>query len=364
MSASLKIGHFAGIKVQIHWTFWLLFLFVAIMVLSGGGTSTDLWWNFTFVTALFICVILHEFGHALTARTFGIETRSITMLPIGGVASLKEIPDKPMEEFYIAVAGPLVNVVIALALWVLIPVGDVMSADPEVIQQKFSTIDGSNFLISLLFVNIALVLFNMLPAFPMDGGRVFRALLAMKLGRVEATRIASATGKFLALIFFLTGLMFSVVLAIIAVFIFFGAHTENITVQQLSLLDGNTVRDAMITEFSILDPEDRLTAATDKILAGTEQNFIVASSGNIRGILYVEDLAAALRQFDQEVRIEDVMDTDFTILQADEPLKNGYTKLQSGSKSIFPVEDDGEIVGILDMNNINEFLTFRAARDY
>lgn len=364
MSASLKIGYFAGIKVQIHWTFWLLFLFVGVMVFSGGGSVSDLWWHFAFIIGLFFCVILHEFGHALTARRFGVGTRSITLLPIGGVASLKEIPENPKEEFYIAIAGPLVNVVIALLLYLIVPVEEFMTADPEAIEEKLATINRSNFLFYLLFVNIALVLFNLLPAFPMDGGRVFRALLTMRIGRIEATRIASATGKFLALLFFLTGLFYSIILAIIAVFIYFGAHSENITVQQLGLLQGHKVREAMITEFSILDPDDELSTAIDKILASTEQNFIVASNGDIKGILYMEDLAPALRDKGSETLIRDVMDPNIHSLESDEPLTNGYRKLQRGGKNFYPVLENGVITGVLDMNNINEFLTFRAARDY
>jgi Zn-dependent protease len=364
MSASLKVGRFAGIKVQIHWTFWLLFVFVGFMVISNEGSYTDVAWHFLFVTALFFCVILHEFGHALTARRFGVGTRSITLLPIGGLASLNEMPDNPKQEFLIAIAGPLVNVVIALMLYPFLSLESYLGQDPETLQQQLSFIDSSNFLFFLFFVNVALVLFNMLPAFPMDGGRVFRALLSMKLGRVRATRIASSVGKFLAFLFFIYGLFYSVILAVIAVFIYFGAHSENITVQQLGLLEGNTVRDAMITEFSILSPDAPLSDAVDKILATTEQNFVVVSNGDIEGILYMEDLTQALQQKGEDLRIGDVMDQSFETLEADNPLSSGYKSIQQRGKNFFPVLEDGEIVGVVDMNNINEFLTLRAEYDY
>lgn len=364
MSASLGVGRFAGIKVQIHWTFWLLFVFVGVMVISNNGSYTDVGWHFLFVIALFFCVILHEFGHALTARRFGVGTRSITLLPIGGLASLKEMPDNPKQEFLIAIAGPLVNVVIAILLYPFASLETYLGQDPEVLQEQLSTINANNFLFYLFFINIALVLFNMIPAFPMDGGRVFRALLSMKMGRVQATSIASSVGKFLAFLFFIFGLFYSVILAVIAVFIYFGAHSENITVQQLGLLEGNTVRDAMITEFSILNPDAPLSDAVDKILATTEQNFVVASDSEIEGILYMEDLARALKQGGKEVPVREVMDTSFKTLEADKPLKDGYRSIQQGGKNFFPVLEDGEIVGVLDMNNINEFLTLRAEYDY
>lgn len=364
MSASLGVGRFAGIKVQIHWTFWLLFVFVGVMVLSNDGSYTDVGWHFLFVIALFFCVILHEFGHALTARRFGVGTRSITLLPIGGLASLKEMPDNPKQEFLIAIAGPLVNVVIAILLYPFASLETYLGQDPEVLQEQLSTINANNFLFYLFFINIALVLFNMIPAFPMDGGRVFRALLSMRMGRVQATSIASSVGKFLAFLFFVFGLFYSVILAVIAVFIYFGAHSENITVQQLGLLEGNTVRDAMITEFSILKPDAPLSEAVDKILATTEQNFVVASDSEIEGILYMEDLARALKQGGKEVPVREVMDTSFKTLEADKPLKDGYRSIQQGGKNFFPVLKDGKIVGVLDMNNINEFLTLRAGYDY
>lgn len=364
MSTSLQVGRFAGIKVQIHWTFWLLFIFVGFMVFANEGTWTELLWHFAFVAALFLCVILHEFGHALTARRFGVGTRSITLLPIGGLASLKEIPDNPIQEFYIAIAGPLVNVVIALILYPLVPIENFVGQDPEVLQEQLSTINANNFLFYLFFINIALVLFNMLPAFPMDGGRVFRSLLSLKLGRVQATRVASSVGKFLAMLFFLFGLFYSIILAIIAVFIYFGAHSENITVQQLSLLEGNKVRDAMITEFSILKPDAPLSAAVDKILASTEQNFVVATEKKVEGILYMEDLAAALREKGKDTQVNEVMDRDVRTLEAEEPLPNSYRQIQRGSKNFFPVLEEGEVVGVVDMNNINEFLNLRAEYDY
>ncbi len=364
MSASLKVGRFAGIKVQIHWTFWLLLVFVGFIVISNDGGLVDVGWHFLFVFALFFCVILHEFGHALTARRFDVGTRSITLLPIGGLASLNEMPDNPKQEFLIAIAGPLVNVVIAILLYPFVPLESFVGQDPEVLQEQLSSINGNNFVFFLFFVNVALVLFNMLPAFPMDGGRVFRALLSMRMGRVRATSIASSVGKFLAFFFFLFGLFYNIILAVIAVFIYFGAHSENITVQQLGLLEGNTVRDAMITEFSVLKPDDPLSDAVDKILDTTEQNFVVASDGDLKGILYMDDLARALKQDGDNLTVGDVMDRSFQTLEADKPLASGYRSIQQGGKNFFPVVKNGDIVGIVDMNNINEFLTLRAEYDY
>ncbi len=364
MSASLQLGRIAGIKVQIHWTFWLLFLFIGFMVFSSDGTYVDLFWNFLFIAALFVCVVLHEFGHALTARRFGVGTRNITLLPIGGVANLKDMPENPKEEFLIAIAGPAVNVVIALLLYLIVPVDQFLIDDPELLEEQLSGIDASNFLFYLFAVNVALVLFNMIPAFPMDGGRVFRAVLATRMSRVQATKVATGLGKLLALMFFLFGLFANIILAIIAVFIYFGAHSENIVIQQISLLEGNDIEDAMITDFTTLNPDDTLQTAIDRILASTEQDFIVTDNEKVVGVLFMSDLAPALREKGKETLISDVMEKNIVTLQAKDPLPSAYRQLKRGNKNFFPVTDNGKVVGVLDMNNINEFLTFRAAHDY
>lgn len=364
MSASLNLGRYAGIKVQIHWTFWLLFLFIGFMVFSNDGTVTELLWNSLFIFALFFCVVLHEFGHALTARRFGVGTRSITLLPIGGVASLNEMPEDPMQEFVIAIAGPLVNVVIALILYLIVPIDNFLVDDPEMLEEQLSTINASNFLFYLFAVNVALVVFNLIPAFPMDGGRIFRALLSTRMSRVQATKAAAGLGKFMALLFFLFGLFFNIILAVIAVFIYFGAHSENIMIQQISILKGNDIRDAMITDFTTLKPGDTLQHAVDRILASTEQDFIVAENGKPIGILFMSDIAETLRSKDRDTTIDEVMKTDFITLEAGDPLPGVYRELRRGDRNYFPVMDNGELVGVLDMNNINEFLTLRAAYDY
>jgi Zn-dependent protease/CBS domain-containing protein len=364
MSASLNLGRYAGIKVQIHWTFWLLFLFIGLMVFTQGGDYYDLIWHSLFIFGIFFCVILHEFGHALTARKYGIGTHSITLLPIGGVASLKKIPENPFEEFMIAIAGPAVNVVIALLLLPFVPLDMYTGMEAEALEQELSVIGSHNLLFYFFMANIALVLFNLIPAFPMDGGRIFRSLLSMKMGRFEATRIASGLGKFLSLIFFLIGLFYSIILAIIAVFIWFGAHSENIMIQQLELMRGYNIRDAMITEFSLLKPDDSLNAAVEKILASTEQDFVVHSNDEVKGILYMADLAQALRESGRETPIHKVMDQHIITLEADEPLSNAYRKLKRDNRNFFPVLENGKIVGVLDMNNINEFLTFRSSFDF
>jgi len=214
VKSSLQLGSYAGIRVQVHWTFWLLIVWIILRELFYGNSVESMLWSSAFILVLFLCVVLHEFGHALTARRFGINTEKITLLPIGGVASLEDMPEDPKQELLVAIAGPLVNVAIAMILYPFVSLETYINQSPEELQQSLGTIQAANFLFYLFSANTMLVLFNMLPAFPMDGGRVLRAILSLKLNRVMATRIASGVGQFLAMIFFFIGIFYNPILKV------------------------------------------------------------------------------------------------------------------------------------------------------
>lgn len=220
-----KIGHVFGIDVRVHWTFFLLLFYFAFVGYQRTGNLLGALATTGIIVALFVCVLLHEFGHSLVAQRLGIEIPDITLLPIGGVARFKTLPEKPMDEVKIAVAGPLVNVVLAP---IFFGIGIALGADLLTIGSLVGGFGSvGRFFVYLGYINIALVLFNILPAFPMDGGRVLRGLLASRLGAVRATDIASAVGQFFALGFLVLGLLGGdFILVLIAVFIFFGARTE------------------------------------------------------------------------------------------------------------------------------------------
>lgn len=219
MTRSLRLGTFSAIPVYLHWTFLLLLGFVALSQLVSSGSVAVALGGVLFVAAIFACVVLHEFGHALAARRFGIGTRDVTLLPIGGIARLDRMPHDPRQELWVALAGPAVNVAIAglLGIWLFLtgPAAGVGSG-----------LMGGSFAERLLSVNIALVVFNMLPAFPMDGGRVLRALLAQRIGHLEATNVAARIGRGLAVVFGIIGLLWNPMLILIAFFVWFGAGQE------------------------------------------------------------------------------------------------------------------------------------------
>ena len=360
MKGALKIGHVAGIKIEVHWTFSLLLLWVVFLEIQRGGSLVSGLMNITLILFLFVCVVLHELGHALTAKRMNIKTKQITLLPIGGVASLEKMPEKPSEELLVALAGPAVNVVLALLLSLVVPFRKYMAMDAAALEALFTTPGWETLLVYLLIANVMLVVFNLIPAFPMDGGRVLRALLSFRMDRVQATDVAASLGQVFAVIFFVLGLLYNPFLVLIALFIFIGAYGENQMVKQESLMKGYRIKDAMLTKISILRPDHTLREVVELILAGTEKDFIVSDEEGIRGVLFQKDMIPHLKQSDR--RVEDLMRKQFKSLKADEDLKRFFELVNTEKQRFFPVIDArGTLLGAIDMQNVSEFLLLKVA---
>jgi stage IV sporulation protein FB len=288
MSWSIAVGRIFGSEIRIHLTFLIFLAWIAIAEYASGGGNAALD-GVVFIVAVFACVLLHELGHALAARRYGITTPDITLLPIGGVARLSAIPEKPSEEIVIAVAGPLVNVVIAL---VLILLGARLDFAGLAAIEK----SDPGFLTRLAGVNVFLVLFNIIPAFPMDGGRVLRALLAFRLGRRRATEIAARIGQAIAFVFGFLGLMSgNAILVFIAIFVFIAAAGE---ASQTGLIDTARripVKRAMVRNFETLGPQSTIDNAADALIRTTQREFpVVDGGGRLRGFLTREAMIKAL----------------------------------------------------------------------
>ncbi|WP_266203484.1 site-2 protease family protein [Pontibacter kalidii] len=356
MKWSLNLGRIAGIKILVHWTFALLLGWVAFTEAQRGSDTATIFLAVGFVLAVFFCVVLHELGHALTARHYGISTKMITLLPIGGVASLEKMPEKPKQELLVALAGPAVNVVIALMLWLVLPS---FSATPD--EEFFLRITPANFLYLLLFVNVVLVVFNAIPAFPMDGGRVLRALLAFKLGRVRATQIAANLGQLLAIFFVFIGLFYNPFLILIGAFVFFGAYSENVVVQHLDFLRGHVVREGMITNFVTLAPTDTVRDALNKLLTGSEHEFVVEEEGMVVGTLTRSQLIQAVKEEQMETPVVKVMSGEVKTFNVHDKLSDAYTELQKTRVPLYPVLENGRLAGVINTDNINEFIMIKSA---
>lgn len=357
MKWSLKIARIAGIDVYIHLTFLLLLAFVAISYAVGGRGVGMALEGIAFLLALFGCVLLHEFGHALAARRFHVQTRDITLLPIGGVARLERMPEEPKQELWVALAGPLVNVALALILALALFATGGLNAFADV---RLNMAQG-NFLQQLLAVNLSLALFNMLPAFPMDGGRVLRALLASRMDYPRATQIAALIGQGIALLLGFFGLFNNPFLLFIALFVWIGASQESNAVQVKSVLADIPVSRAMQTEFYTLAPTDPLSRPVQLLLAGSQRDFPVAADGRVIGILSRDDLIRALAEHNENVFVSYVMQKEFQTIDSAQMLDTLAQRLQQRDQSIVPVVHNGCLIGIITMENVGEFMLIQNA---
>ncbi len=357
MKWSWKLGSVAGIGLYVHATFFLLLAWVGVTYWLAGGSAAALD-GIAFILALFACVVLHELGHALTARRYGIRTRDITLLPIGGVSRLERIPDDPRQEVWVSLAGPAVNVVIAAALYVWLLLSQTL--------RPFSalTMAGGPFLERLLLVNVSLAVFNLLPAFPMDGGRVLRALLAMRMDYVRATQVSAHVGQAMALVFGLVGLLTNPFLLFIAFFVWIGAAQEASMVQMRTALSGIPVSRAMLTDFHTVAPDDAAKRVLELILAGSQQDFPVVDggqAGRLAGVLLRGDVLKALAQRASDWRVRDIMRREFEVVDAADMLETAFARLQSCNCHTLPVTSRGALVGLLTMENVGEFLLIQSA---
>ena len=304
MKWAWKLAEVAGIGIYVHATFAILVAWIAIVAWQTEHSLGAVASSIAFILALFGCIVLHELGHALTARRFGIRTRDITLLPIGGVARLERMPEKPSQELLVALAGPLVNLVIAGALAALLLATGTWDANAGA-----SPLSGP-FLQRLVAVNLLIMGFNLLPAFPMDGGRALRALLARKLGYVPATQVAASVGQSMAFLFGLLGLLGNPFLLFIALFVWIGAAAEASMVQVKAALAGIPVAQAMLSTFRTVSSNEPLRRAVELTLAGSQKDFPVVDGEELRGLLTQEGLLAGLAKASENAPISSVLEAE------------------------------------------------------
>ena len=355
MKWSWKIARIAGIDVYIHATFLLLIYLVGISYWNQQGTIGAVISGVGFILSIFACVVLHELGHSLTARRYGIRTRNITLLPIGGIAALEKMPDDPRQEINVAIAGPAVNFVIALLLYIYLDFRNVPIA-PE--QLGFT---GESFLYRLMMVNIFIGGFNLLPAFPMDGGRVLRAVLALRMDHTLATQKAASVGQFLAIGMGLLGMIYNPFLLFIAVFIWFGASMESNAEQIKSIISHTSVKHAMLSEFHTLSPEDTLAKAVELTLAGSQKDFPVGYQNKLDKVLHHSDLIKGLQEKGENARISDLPLQGILSTDINEPLGKLLERMQGNPAQMIYVTDSGRIVGLLNLENILELVKIQEA---
>ena len=357
MRWSLTVGSIAGTAIRIHITFLLFLVWLGTVYYRQGGAEAA-WQGTIFVVLIFLCVLLHELGHVFAGRRYGVKTSNVTLWPFGGIASMERMPEKPREELIVALAGPAVNVAIAgvLLLWLgsrFDPANLAKIEDPAI-----------SIAVKLAGINIILVLFNMLPAFPMDGGRVLRALLAMRMGNARATELAATIGQGFAIVFAVLGILYNPMLIIIAAFIFLAASGEATQAQLRAVAQGTLVSDAMITEFQSLPTSATVADAAEALIRTTQAEFpVVDGAGHLRGVLTRDAMIKALKQRGPDTPVLEVMQADIPMVSARAKLDTALRSLMQGGRPVVGVTDGEErLVGLLTVENIGEMMMIHSAR--
>lgn len=353
-----RVGTVAGIPIHIHFTLLLLLLwFVWIALRSGIPVVGQL----LFVAGLFISVLLHEIGHALVARRFGIRAMEIILYPFGGVSRLSSM-GQPHHELWISLAGPAVNVAIGMIILAGLQMRDAWIPIVELPQQR------PDILQTLAIANIILAGFNLIPAFPLDGGRVVRALLARRLGMVRATAVAASIGQAFAILMGLAALLMGqFILMFIAFFVFISAGQELLTQRTIEIMRGQKVTDAMVTRFEVLAHSDTLSQAADLLLATHQEDFPVIAGEEIIGILARPDLVRGLANHGPQAYVAGSAKRDFVRLLPADRLRDALERMQAASQGVALVfSDEGAVtrermVGMLTEENVKEFLQVQEA---
>lgn len=354
---SLNLGKIFGIKVSIHWSFSLLIVWVVFLSVRQGLDTIQILMHILFILTLFVCVVLHEFGHSLVAIKFGGKVKSITLLPIGGMANITKMPEKPKEEFLVSLAGPAVNIVIAAVLGLYLTYIKSVSFE----SMDFTHITTDNFLILLLYANVFIVLFNLIPAFPMDGGRLFRSALSIRMSRIKATRIAKTIGQVFAIIFIIAGLYINPFLIVIGIFVLLGAKGEYEIMKYQNILDDHKVQEVILTDYEVLEPDDTLEKAIEKLQHISGRGFVVKLKNDYKGLLTQHDLINGLGKYGRDGKVEDVMSKEIMEIAPGTSVFEAFKFMHSSKYDMAPVIDNGEFKGVIDTDNINEFFMIRKA---
>ena len=348
MRGTLRLAKIFGIDIDIHITFLLLLAFF-YLVLGVKGLAL--------IVGIFFFVTVHELCHSLAALYFGIKVRKITLLPIGGVASMPEIPKNPMQELVISLAGPLSNIIVVLVFYfpLLALLGkDTLMYPLKVFTGQAEYTGGFNVLAHIYWINLVLAVFNMIPAFPMDGGRVLRALLSSRIGYKQATDVAVRLGHIFALLFGYLGIVHGhIFLLIIAVFIYMAASSEGMQVDVQETIKGYAVRDVLPESFTSLTSDTPLSVVLERIFHTHQEDYPVVDGGELAGILTRREVIWGLHSLGKDAVVRDVMRRDVPAVKVTDKLHEVRKLMQKYTTTAMPVEKNGEIVGMVTLDDIN-----------
>jgi Zn-dependent protease/CBS domain-containing protein len=340
-----QLGQVKGIAIRVHLSLILLLAWLAVVYATHGAGIRGTALGIALVASVFTVILVHELAHALVARMYGVPTRDILLLPIGGIASLERMPDKPRQELAVALVGPAVNVAIAALLYAGI-----------------TLIGSSAFAAQLMWINIGLALFNLIPAFPMDGGRVLRSLLAMRLGDVRATQIAARLGRGLAVLFGLYGLFYNPLLVVIAMVVWAGATQEGALAQLKSTLEGVPVSAAMLRRIETVEPGQPLEDAAALLLHGSQHELPIIEHGQPVGVLTRSDIATALAHSGPNATVGEAPHHVAVTVSPSDPLDLVLDRLRQTPDAVAVVLDHGIPVGLLDAEHLASYVALHERR--
>ncbi|MEM6487244.1 MAG: site-2 protease family protein [Pseudomonadota bacterium] len=356
MAWSFRLLQIGDTALRVHVTFLLLLFWIALTRSSAGIEAVLL--GVVFVVAVFTCVVLHELGHVVAAQLYGIRTPEITVLPIGGIARLERMPQKPGQELVVAIAGPLVNVVIAAVLIGLIGARFDLSSAAD-IHRAQASIQGQ-----LALVNVMLVVFNLIPAFPLDGGRIFRALLAFFLRRDRATTVAARVGQAAAVVFALVGLFTNPFLVLIAVFMFFAAEAEAAHETAQADTSGLRARDAMAAPVPTLGPDATAADAAALLTRSAQQAFpVIGADGMWLGFITRRRLVSAMGETGPTTPVVAFIETEAPLVAPDTGLGQVLTEIYaSPARAAVVLDRNGHFLGYVSAEDAHELLMHATAR--
>lgn len=357
---SISLGKIFGIPISIHWTFWILIIWILISGTLADDSAITQLWNVIFIFCVFMCVGFHELGHALMAKRYSIKTHSITFFPIGGVANISKIPKNPIQELMITIAGPTVNLVLAFIITIVLVTTGKLSTNIQNLEQ-IETISADNFLFILLSANIVLFIFNLIPAFPMDGGRILRALLAMKLPYQEATRYAVKLGQLFAILFVFAGLFSNPFLIIIAIFIFISAQTEVSRLNSEASLDGYTAKDIMMRRIKIFGENQSISTAASEIINSQDRVFLVKDEIGIIGYFSKDDIIKGLNEFSKNAMLKLIIRLNPTWISEEMSANEVLHMMITERLPIICVGDGNTLSGLINQENIKEAIAIYGA---
>jgi Zn-dependent protease/predicted transcriptional regulator len=347
MRWSFPVGRLLGIPIRVHYTFLLLLAFIWYVESTILGPEAGIH-GVIFWALIFACVLIHELAHSLVAKSYGLTIASIILLPIGGVSQITEIPRDPIKEVGITIAGPVSNFIIA---GVLLLFGKSMDSS---LQFSAVSLQSGSTIVDLFWANVMLGLFNLIPAYPMDGGRILRGLLALKKEYLEATKLAADVGKLFAIGFIVAGFFYNWWLILIGIFVFSGASSEAESAALSSRLEKISVSELMINDFKTISPDEPLTAVVEKSLHTFQNDFPVVSDKKFVGILTRSAVIESLHHRLHETMVGEIARKDFPTISPDETAAEALTAMRAARVTVAPVEDNGTLKGIITIEKLLE----------